>query len=71
MNDIDGNDVTVNMANSVQKLMRQHLSEQLMVACTRNTAVANSILAEFFSSFFEIPKLQQLRTVEIFLFDVL
>jgi hypothetical protein len=29
MNDIDGNDITVNMANSVRKLLRQHLSEQL------------------------------------------
>jgi hypothetical protein len=60
MNDID--DVTVHMANSVRKLMRQHLSELLMVECNCNTAVANSILAECYSAFYEISALQQLRT---------
>jgi hypothetical protein len=61
MNDIDGNDITVNMVNSVRKLLRQHLSEQLMMACIRNTTVANSILGEFHSAFYETPTLQQLR----------
>jgi hypothetical protein len=62
MNDIDGNKITVAMANSVRKLLRQHLSEQLIVACIRNTTVANSILGEFYSAFYETPTLQQLRT---------
>jgi hypothetical protein len=61
MNDIDGNNITVNMANSVRKLLRQHLSEQLMVACIRNITVANSISGEFYSAFYETPTLQQLR----------
>jgi hypothetical protein len=59
MKHIVGEDITASTANSVQKLMRQHVSEQLMVACIRNTTVANSILAEVYSAFYE---LQQLRT---------